>query len=229
MSVRRGNPPEFTCLLGVLVLAALIAPVDQAHIRQLSSLDKNVGFGLPFAVLAAGYAIVAGIDWLGERFAAGRVAGSVAAVALIILALVAGREQGVQFRGPSTAVARQIISAITHGYRRGTYIATDGAPWMEKYDVPQYYLPTIPGRAWLGIFDPSRVQRARFTTRICTGRISVVILRRFQDSYHHAYDYQIREMMEDSHRYRLAVAVRQGNYATQVWGLVPTAGRVSCG
>jgi 4-amino-4-deoxy-L-arabinose transferase-like glycosyltransferase len=228
VSAVRRNPPEFTCLLGLLVLAALIAPVDQAHIRQLSSLDKNVGFGLPFAVLAAGYAIVAGIDWLGERFAAGRIAGSVAAVALIILALVVGREQGVQFRGPSSTVAREIISAITHGYRRGTYIATDGAPWMEKYDVPQYYLPTIPAQAWLGIFDPSPVQRARFTTRICTGRISVVILRRFQDSYHHSYDYQIRKLMELSHRYRLAVAISQGNYATQVWGLTGAAGKASC-
>ena len=105
-----------------------------------------MGFGLPFAALAAGYAISAGIDWLGERFQAGRPAGGVAAAALIILALVAGREQTVQFRGPSSTVATKIISAIQHGYQNGTYIASDGAPWMEKY-----YLPQIPTRAWMGI------------------------------------------------------------------------------
>jgi hypothetical protein len=224
VSAARGNPPQFTCLLVLLVVAALIAPVDQAHIRQLSSLDKNMGFGLPFAALAAGYAISAGIDWLGERFAVGKIAGSVAAVALIILTLVAGREQTVQFRGPSSAVATEIISAIRHGYRPGTYVASDGAPWMEKY-----YLPRIPDQAWLGIFAPSALQRARFSTRICTGSISLVILRRFQDSYHHSYDYQIHTMMERSQRYRLEVAVSQGNYATQVWGLRPAAGRGACG
>jgi 4-amino-4-deoxy-L-arabinose transferase-like glycosyltransferase len=224
MSAAKRNPLPFTCLLGLLVLAAFVAPVDQAHILQLSALDKNVGFGLPFTVLAAGFAISAGIDWVAGRVRAGRPAGSVAAVALIVLALVVGREQTVQFRGPSSTVATQIISAIRHGYQRGTYIASDGAPWMEKY-----YLPQIPTHAWLGIFDPSALQRARFSNRICTGRISLVILRRFQDSYHHPYDYQIHRMMERGHRYRLVVAISQGNYATQVWGLRPSPGKGACG
>jgi hypothetical protein len=214
VSTVRGNPPHFTCLLVLLVLATLIAPADQAHIRELSSLDKNLGFGLPFAVLAAGYTINAGIDWLAERFAVGKIAGSVAAVALIILTLVVGREQTVQFRGPSSAVASEIISTIRHGYQHGTYIASDGAPWMERY-----YLPQIPEQAWLGIFAPSDLQRVRFITRICTGQISVVILRQFQGRYHHPYDYQIRRTMDRSQRYRLDVAFSQGNYATQVWGL----------
>jgi hypothetical protein len=223
VSAARENPPQFTCLLILLVAAALIAPVDQAHIRQLSSLDKNMGFGLPFAVLAAGYTISAGVEWLGERFATGKIIGTVAAVALIILTLVAGREQTVQFRGPSSAVASEIISTIKHSYRHGTYIASDSAPWMERY-----YLPQIPEQDWLGIFAPSAQQRARFNTRICAGSISLVILRRFQGSYHHAYDYQIHRMMERSQRYRLDVALSQGNYATQVWVLKPSAGKRAC-
>jgi hypothetical protein len=217
------NPLPFTCLIALLVLAALIAPADQAHIRQLSSLDKNMGFGLPFAALAAGYAISAGIDWLGDRVHAGRPVGSVAAAALIILVLVAGREQTVQFRGPSSTAAMKILSAVRLGYRPGTYIASDGAPWMEKY-----YLPQIPAYAWVGIFDPSAAQRSRFRTRFCTSRISVVILRLFQQSYHHSYDYQIRKMMKRARRYSLAVQTRQGNYATQVWLLRSAAARDAC-
>ena len=224
VSAVRRNPLPLTCLLGLLVLAALIAPIDQAHIRQLPSLDKNMGFGLPFAALAAGYAISAGIDWLGERFQAGRPAGGVAAAALIILALVAGREQTVQFRGPSSTVATKIVSAIQHGYQQGTYIASDGAPWMEKY-----YLPQIPTRAWMGIFDPPAAQRARFGDRICSRLISIVILRLFRHSYHHSYDFQVQKLMEFSEQYRLAVSTRQGDYATQVWQLKSRAGGGPCG
>lgn len=227
VSAARRNPRPFTCLLGLLVLAALIAPIDQAHIRQLPSLDKNMGFGLPFAALAAGYALSAGTDWLGERVPAGRPAGSVAAVALIILALVAGREQTVQFRGPSSTVAMQIVSAIRDGYQRGTYIASDGAPWMERY-MEGYYLPQIPARAWMGIFDPPPAQRARFRERICTGQISVVLMRRIRTSYHHWYDAEIRKMIKLSQLYTLAVETNQGIYATQVWRLKSPQARGAC-
>jgi hypothetical protein len=43
----------------------------------------------------AGYVIRAGIDWLAERLAVGKIVGSVAAIALLILTLVVGREQTV--------------------------------------------------------------------------------------------------------------------------------------
>ena len=121
-------------------------------------------------------------------------------------------------------MATKIISAIQHGYKHGTYIASDGAPWMEKY-----YLPQIPTRAWLGIFDPPAAQRARFGDRICAGRISVVILKMVRHSYYHPYDLQVQKMMEFSQRYRLAMATSQGGYATQVWRLKLRAGGEPCG
>ena len=223
VSAARGNPPQFTPPRPDGGGGPHRAGRPGSHPPAVLTGQEH-GFRAALHALAAGYAISAGIDWLGERYAVGKIAGSVAAVALIILTLVVGREQTVQFRGRAAPVAREIISAIKHGYRQGTYIASDGAPSMEKY-----YLPRIPDQAWLGIFDPSAQQRARFGTRICTGRISLVILRRFQDSYHHPYDYQIHRMMARSQRYRLEVAVSQGNYATQVWGLRPAAGRGACG
>jgi 4-amino-4-deoxy-L-arabinose transferase-like glycosyltransferase len=223
VSAARRNPMPVTVLLALLVLAALIAPIDQAHLRQLGSLDKNMSFGLPFAAIAAGYAISAVIEWAEERLPAGRLAGSAAGAALILLVLIAGRLQTVQFRGPASAVAAKLISAVSNGYQRGTYIVSDGAARME-----QYYLPQIPAAMWVGIFDPSAAQRARIRVQICAGRVSLVILRMNGGSYDHAYDYQIRQLISRIQRYKLAVTAGQGHYTTQVWQLAASSGKGPC-
>jgi hypothetical protein len=223
VSTARRNPIPVTALLALLVLAALIAPVDQAHLRQLGSLDKNMSFGLPFAAIAAGYAVSAAIEWAGERLPAGRLAGIAAGSALILLVLIAGRVQAVQFRGPASAVAAKLISAVSNGYQRGTYIVSDGAARME-----QYYLPQIPAATWVEIFDPSAAQRARIRAHICAGRVSLVILRMNRGSYDHAYDYQVRKLIGRIKRYKLAVMTGQGHYTTLVWQLVTSSGKGSC-
>lgn len=223
ISVARRNPLAVTALLGVLALAALIAPIDQARIHQIGSLDKNIGFGLPFAALGAGYAVSATIDWAGRRITGGQIAASAAGAALVLLVLIAGRLEAVQFRGPSSSVAARLVAAISHGYRRGTYILSDGAGRTE-----QFYLPSIPARAWMGIFVPSPALRARFRDRICADRVSIVILRLDRGTYDHAYDYQVRKLLNRNKHYRLAVTAGQGHYATQVWQLDPSAGGGSC-
>jgi hypothetical protein len=212
-----------TALLSLLVLGALIAPVDQAHLHQLGSLDKNMAFGLPCAAIGAGYAVSEIIDRIGLRFPAGRFAGSAAACVLILLVLIAGRLQTVQFRGPSSGVAAKLVSAVSHGYQRGTYILSDGAARTE-----QYYLPGIPSRAWMGIFAPSAASQAQTRARICAGRVSLVILKMDQGSYAHAYDYQVRKLITHGRRYRLAVMAAQGHHSTQVWQLASSGGRTSC-
>jgi len=223
VSAARREPLPVTALLALLVLGALIAPIDQAHLRQLGSLDKNMSFGLPFAAIAAGYAISAVIEWAEERIPAGRLAGSAAGAALILLVLIAGRLQTVQFRGPASAVAAKLISAVSNGYQQGTYIVSDGAARME-----QYYLPQIPAAMWVGIFDPSAAQRARIRVQICAGRVSLVILRMNGGSYDHAYDYQIRQLISRIQRYKLAVTAGQGHYTTQVWQLAASSGKGPC-
>lgn len=223
LSAARRNPLPVTGLLALLVLAALIAPIDQARIHELTSLDKNMGFGLPFAALAAGYAISAGIAWAGDQRPRGKVAVSMLAAALILLTLVAGREQGVQFRGPSRAATTQLVSAIRHGYQPGTYILSDGAARTE-----QYYLPSIPATAWAAIFDPAAAQRAQFRQRICAGQVSLVLLRQDHGAYGHPYDYEVRQLLQGSNRYKLAAIAGAGHYATQVWQLTSPAARGSC-
>ena len=57
VSVVKRMPPTATAFLCLLALAALLAPIEQARVHEISSLDENMGFGLPFAALGAGYAL----------------------------------------------------------------------------------------------------------------------------------------------------------------------------
>ena len=223
VSIAMRNPWPVTAFLALLVLAALIAPMDQAHLGQLGSLDKNMGFGLPFAAVAAGFAVSAIIDWGGQRSSSGRLVWSAAGAGLIVLVLVAGRLQTVQFRGPSTVVAAQLVAAVRKGYEPGTYILSDGGARME-----QYYLPRIPDTTWIGIFNPSSALRVRIQGAICAGRISLVVLKMSRGSYDHLYDDQVRNMIGRTKRYKLAVAAGQGHYTTQVWQLTSHRDRGLC-
>lgn len=223
ISAARRQPLASTGLLAVLALASLVAPIDQARIHQLPALDKNIGFGLSFAAIAAGYTLYTCIRWAGDRFPTGRAVAGAAAGALILLVLIAGREQSVQFRGPSMSVAIRLVSTVSRDYQRGTFIISDGGSRME-----QYYLPDIPERAWLGLFNPTPAQRSRFRDQICAGHVSLVLLRLASGTYEHPYDYQIRAMLGTAQRYRLATAAGAGNYETQVWQLEPPIKKGSC-
>jgi hypothetical protein len=214
VSLASREPVARTLLLCVLVLAALVAPLQQARIHQLPSLDKNMAFGLPFAALGAGYAMSKGRQWLSEHRAWGPVAATGGIVALVVAALVAGRMQKIQFRGPGIAVATKLVAAIKRDYLPRSYIVSDGAARME-----QYYLPGISSERWIGSFTPGAAQRARITGRICSGEVSVVVLRLTGKTYDHAYDRTILALLWTSHRYRLATTADQGNYTTQVWML----------
>ena len=48
---------RLTWLLAVLTAAALLGPLEQAHLHTLDSLNKHVGLGAWFAAIAAGYAV----------------------------------------------------------------------------------------------------------------------------------------------------------------------------
>jgi hypothetical protein len=52
----RRNPTR-TWLLAVLTAAALLGPLEQAHLHSLDALNKHVGLGAWFAAIAAGYAV----------------------------------------------------------------------------------------------------------------------------------------------------------------------------
>src|SRR5262245_52944598 len=132
MSVVKQMPPSATAFLCLLVLAALIAPIEQARVHQLPSLDENMGFGLPFAALGAGYALGAWRQWLGRQRHWGKVVATTAAVLTVITMLVVGRVERVQFRGPGAANAAAVVAAIRQSYLPHTFVLDDGATTMEQ-------------------------------------------------------------------------------------------------
>ncbi|MDA8319703.1 MAG: glycosyltransferase family 39 protein [Actinomycetota bacterium] len=212
-------PVPVVLILCVLLLGSLLAPIDQARIHQLTSLDKNLGFGLPFAAIGAGYAVVAGGQWLARRRSWGGPAAVVAAVALVLTVVVVGRLQKVQFRGPGITVAREIVAAIQQHYQRGTYILSDGAARME-----QYYLPAIHAGNWIATFLPDSQQKAEIARQICAGRVSIVVLRKTDGVFNHTYDATILAMLGRARRYSLAVNASAGHSSTQVYRLTTAPG-----
>ncbi len=214
VSIVTKRPPPVIVFLGLLVLASLLAPIDQARIHELTSLDKNIGYGLPFAALGAGFALSEGRAWLARRKTRGRPVATTAIVVLVAAVLVSGSIEQVQFRGPDVAVTRTVVTAIGESYHSGTFVLSDGAARVE-----QYYLPSIPSHLWMATFRPSSEQRKRLADRIRCGSISVVVLSKAGRSYDHPYDATIIQLMDRSHRYRLAAVASQRASSTAVWKL----------
>lgn len=220
LSVLKHRPKALTLFLCVLLLAAVLAPIEQARIHQLPSLDKNIGFGLPFAALGAGYALGEGRSWLGRRLAGGRLIAAGASIVVLVAVLVSGRLEGVQFRGPGIVVAGQIVTAIRHSYRPGTYVISDGGARME-----QYYLPRIPQQNWIGMFATGEGARDRIANQISCGEVSVIVLRKSAGSYDHPYDKSIARLLNGSGRATLAAVATQGSYSTEVYRMASPGGR----
>ena len=101
-----------TAFLTLLVLAALLAPIEQARVHQMTSLDENMSFGLPFAALGAGYALGAWRQWLGRQRHWGKVVATTAAVITVLTMLIVGRVERVQFRGPGLELASSVSYII---------------------------------------------------------------------------------------------------------------------
>jgi 4-amino-4-deoxy-L-arabinose transferase-like glycosyltransferase len=172
VSMVKRMPATATAFLCLLVIGALIAPILQARVHQMSSLDQNMSFGLPFAGLGAGYALGGWRKWLGRRRYWGKVIATVAAVGTVITMLIVGRAERVQFRGPSVAVAQQVATAVKNNYQPGTMILVDG-----NDETDRYYLPSIPEDKWIATTSAATGPSPQMYARICTGQVSIVILR----------------------------------------------------
>ena len=210
VSAVKKMPPTATAFLLLLVLAALIAPLEQARVHQLSSLDENMGFGLPFAALGAGYALGGWRQWLGRQRHWGKVVATTAAVITVISMLVVGRIERVQFRGPGAANAAAVVAVIRQNYIPRTFVLDDGAITM------QYYLPEIPANYWVrSVSGQNLFAVAQMHRRICTGYYSVIVLRTGQGSEQS----DVVKLLNHSRRYRLAMDTGPGPNRTRVWNL----------
>ena len=210
-SVVKKMPGTATAFLSLLVLAALLAPIDQARISEMTSLDENMSFGLPFAALGAGYALGAWRQWLGRQRHWGKVVATVAAVVTVLTMLIVGRVERVQFRGPGSVNAYKIAAAIGVNYRKGSLVLVDGNIRTEQYNVP-----VVPQDSWVPA-DWS----VQTVGQICSGEVSIVVLRM---TGHQAYGQLITRIL---HRLYVKKAdTGSGTNETQVWAF--QAGSGSC-
>ena len=223
VSVIKKMPATATAFLIMLVIGALIAPLEQAKVHQIASLDQNMSFGLPFAALGAGYALGGWRQWLGRRRYWGKVIATIAAVGTVITMLIVGRAERVQFRGPGVAAAQRVVTAIKNNYRPGTMILVDGT---DKTD--RYYLPSIPDDKWLASTSAAAGPGPQMYAQICTGRVSVLVLRTTNGKFDNPNDYVIAPLVRKLFRPKLVAG--QGGHRTIVYALSGSAKNVpSCG
>jgi hypothetical protein len=125
-------------LLAVLVIAALLAPAEQARLHTTVSLQKHVVFGAWFAAIAAGYAMARL-----SRVDPGRGWAAVMALPIAASTLFGSMGQAAslyQVWPNSAAVVHELRSAVPA--HPGNYLAED-------YDVEAYYLRAdVPWQRW---------------------------------------------------------------------------------
>ncbi len=209
VSVVKKMPPTAVLFLCLLVLAALVAPFEQARVHQLTSLDENMGFGLPFAALGAGYALGAWRQWLGRQRHWGQVVATTAAVITVITMLIVGRVERVQFRGPGAANVASVVAAIRRNYVPNSLVLDDSATTME-----QYYLPEIPADKFRSVVGTGQFQSVQMQALICSGQFSVIVLRTGQGS---SSERRVVRLLDHTKRYKLAMDTGIGTLRTRVW------------
>jgi hypothetical protein len=125
-------------LPAVLVVAALLAPAEQARLHTTVSLQKHVVFGAWFAAIAAGYAMARL-----SRVDPGRGWAAVMALPIAASTLFGSMGQAAslyQVWPNSAAVVHELRSAVPA--HPGNYLAED-------YDVEAYYLRAdVPWQRW---------------------------------------------------------------------------------
>ncbi len=127
-----------TWLLAVLTAAAILGPLDQARLHTAASLNKHVGAGAWFAVIAAGYAV----DRLIAAAPAGRMRAITcgACIVALVFPLTLGAEQARTFSTswPNSSDFIAILRPLVdHG---------NGHLLVEDPSIAEYYLPA--GRQW---------------------------------------------------------------------------------
>jgi hypothetical protein len=127
-------------VLAVLACSAFLVPLEQAHIRTTTSLDKHLDFGAWFAAIAAGHAV----SWIIARLDGSTLrslATGACAIALICPAQL-GMAQANKLFG--WANAYDLIIAF-----RGELRHEPGNVLIDSHSNAEYYLaPTVAWKHW---------------------------------------------------------------------------------
>ncbi|HEX9065350.1 MAG TPA: glycosyltransferase family 39 protein [Streptosporangiaceae bacterium] len=209
-----------TLPLAVFAAAAMVGPLEQAHLHTAASLNKHVGHGVWFAAIAAGYAV----DRLVMAAPAGRsraVTCGACVVALVFPATL-GISQSKTFSSdwPNASAFIAILRPyVGHGHGRVLvedpsiaeyYLGTAGADWKRWSSTRNIVLPSgkntggpstsagVTGPGNKGVFEEFILQRY----------FSVIALN-FQDTS--TLDKQLnRELKHDKKHYRIVQVVPYG-------------------
>jgi 4-amino-4-deoxy-L-arabinose transferase-like glycosyltransferase len=124
-------------LPAILLVAALLAPSEQAKLHTTVSLQKHVVFGAWFAAIAAGYAMARL-----SRLDPGRGWAAVMALPIAASTLFGSMGQAASLYKvwPNSAGVVSALRSATHAHP-GNYLAED-------YDVEAYYLGNVPWQRW---------------------------------------------------------------------------------
>jgi 4-amino-4-deoxy-L-arabinose transferase-like glycosyltransferase len=128
--IARGRREQLLC--AVLAAAVLLAPLEQARIHTLTSLEKHVAFGAWFGAIAAGYVLARAVE--DSKYWKWRIVPATAAVVLVFGVLQAS---SFDERWPDTARATAVMSRVAQR-SRGPILA-------EEAEVFRYYLRLPPG------------------------------------------------------------------------------------
>jgi uncharacterized membrane protein (DUF441 family) len=185
-------------LLTVLALTALLAPVDQARIQTLTSLDKHVDFGTWFAALAAGYLL--------SILPRTRAVLAASLGALVPATVVGTIQARAMIDWPDTTRLVQVVRPLTaHG---GHFLVESG-------DILQYYLPQTTWQQWSTTAQNGNLEY--YHRAITQHYYSVVVLDFDQTT---AVDAAIGLALSQDDGYQLAAKVSSGQTVFYVWKYV---------
>ncbi|MEV7597373.1 hypothetical protein AB0O91_08295 [Kitasatospora sp. NPDC089797] len=119
-------------LAGLLLVAGLLAPVNQIRIHTWLSLQKHVDFGAWFSCIVVGAVLARAVLWLKGRF---HVTAGIVAAALVVGPLAGvGVAQGREMFG-EWSNSKEFVAALEPYVVKG-----DDRYLVENYNVPAYYL-----------------------------------------------------------------------------------------
>jgi 4-amino-4-deoxy-L-arabinose transferase-like glycosyltransferase len=128
--IARGRREQLLCAL--LAAAVLLAPLEQARIHTLTSLEKHVAFGAWFGAIAAGYVLARAVE--DSKYWKWRIVPATAAVVLGFGMLQANTFDA---RWPDAARATAAMRHVAQGTRRPIL--------AEEAEIFRYYLGLPPG------------------------------------------------------------------------------------
>jgi len=215
-------------LLGLLTVAALIIPAEQARLHTTDSLAKHVDAGIWFAAIVAGYAVDKLVGAAAVRHRTMTASAVVVALAFP-LTLGASQARALATAWPDSASLIAILGPLVN--------QNNGRLLVEDPSIAEYYLPagrdwerwsstrniTLPGGASTGgpsssagVTGPGNA--GTFAEYITEGYFSLVALN-FADTT--ALDHQLAADLRHNHRYHLIQVIPYGTGTYVLWRYEP--------